>query len=293
MNAATKVLLLDGATGTELGRRGVDISLPLWSAHALIESPEILKEVHRDYLRAGADMVTTNTFRTHRRSLDKAGMGDRARKLTQLAVKIARQARDEVSPAAKVLGCVSPLEDCYRPDLAPDFATAEREHGEMIANLLEAGADMILIETMNTLRETIAAARQAQTLAPGKWMVSVCTKSDGPPGVLLSGEPMTDLLTKIEGAWSVGVNCVAAPAVEAQVKMLRLLAPHHVRISAHANIGYRDADGNWICTDAIEPAKYAEYVAAWIVAGASVIGGCCGTRPETIRVIANRLGRTN
>src|SRR5438034_11831000 len=72
---AHDLLLLDGATGTELGRRGADISLPLWSARAIIEAPDILADIHRDYLRAGADLITANTFRTHRRTLAKAGMG--------------------------------------------------------------------------------------------------------------------------------------------------------------------------------------------------------------------------
>ena len=68
------MLILDGATGTELDRRGVDVTLPLWSARALVDAPEVLEEVHADYLRAGADVIVTNTFRTHERSLARAGL---------------------------------------------------------------------------------------------------------------------------------------------------------------------------------------------------------------------------
>src|SRR5512145_1404926 len=85
-----RVLLLDGATGTELQRRGVDTSLPLWSARALLVAPEVLRQIHTDYIAAGADIITTNTFRTHRRTLTRAGLGERTRELTQLAVAIAR-----------------------------------------------------------------------------------------------------------------------------------------------------------------------------------------------------------
>jgi S-methylmethionine-dependent homocysteine/selenocysteine methylase len=161
----------------------------------------------------------------------------------------------------------------------------------MMTNLLDAGVDMILIETMNCVREAAAAARQAQRLASGKWMLSLCTCSDGPPGVLLSGESAMDLIPLASHAFSFGVNCVAAPAIESQVKLLHHLAPPNVRISAYANIGYRDGAGNWICTDAVDPETYAEYAARWINAGATVIGGCCGTRPETIRAMASSLGR--
>ena len=79
--ASGRVLLLDGATGTELQRRGVDTGLPLWSARALIEAPEVLTAIHADYVAAGADIITTNTFRTHRRTLTRAGMGERTREL--------------------------------------------------------------------------------------------------------------------------------------------------------------------------------------------------------------------
>jgi S-methylmethionine-dependent homocysteine/selenocysteine methylase len=287
------VLLLDGATGTELGRRGVDLSLPMWSARAILDAPNIIQQIHREYLQAGADLITANTFRTHERSLARVGMGDRARELTHRAVQIARAVRDEVNPNARVLGSVAPLEDCYKPELAPDYNTCETEHAQMIEHLLEAGVDLILIETMNTLREASAAARQAQSFAPGKWILSVCTNHDGPPATLLSGEPATDLLSRVNDALAVGINCVAAPSIEAQVKLLRMLVPQHVRISTYANIGYRDHDGQWVCTDAIDPEKYTEYAARWVYAGATIIGGCCGTRPATIAALAEHLGRNS
>ncbi len=286
-----KPLLLDGATGTELGRRGVDISLPLWSARALLEAPDVLHAIHHDFLAAGADAVTANTFRTHRRSLARAEMGDRAADLTRQAVGIAKAARDERKPDAIVLGSVAPLEDCYQPALAPDEATCRAEHAEMIGNLLDAGVDLVLIETMNNLPEARAAAREAQRLAPSKWIISFCTKSLGPAGILLSDEPLSDLLGELHDAYAVGVNCVAAPSVEAQVRFLRDALPDHVRIIAYANIGYADEAGNWVITDAVDPAQYAQYAQRWIDAGATIIGGCCGTTPATIQAIADRLIR--
>jgi homocysteine S-methyltransferase len=287
------ILLLDGATGTELVRRGVDISLPLWSARAIIDAPQVLEGVHRDYLEAGADIITTCTFRTHRRSLAKASMGHRARELTRRAVEIAQRARDAVNPRAKVVGSVAPLEDCYRPDLAPPTEECEAEHREIIINLLDAGVDGILIETQNTLREASAAARHALELVKPHafWMISFCTRSDGPPNILLSGESLTDLLPSLSGAYAIGINCVAAPAIEAEVKLLRLLIPQETRISAYANVGKATAAGAWIATDAVNPDVYAQYAARWIAAGAGIVGGCCGTTPEMIGAIARSLGR--
>ncbi len=283
-------LLLDGATGTELERRGVDISLPLWSARALLETPDTLAEIHRDYLTAGAGAITTNTFRTHRRTLAKAGLADRHETLTRLAVQIATDARDRHKPDALVLGSVAPLEDCYRPDLAPEEAVCRAEHAQIIGHLVEAGVDLLVIETMNNLPEARAAIQEARRRAPGRWIVSFCFKRARPPGVLLSGEPLGALLDQLADARAVGVNCTAAAATEPQVRYLRQALPSRVGVAAYANIGSADSDGNWICTDAVDPDRYAEYAHAWVEAGATMIGGCCGTRPATIEAIALRLG---
>ncbi|HIC23042.1 MAG TPA: homocysteine S-methyltransferase family protein, partial [Planctomycetes bacterium] len=162
MNEQLKLRCIDGATGSELERRGVDLSLPLWSSRALLDAPEVVAEVHRDYLSAGAEAITTATFRTHRRSLEKAGLGERAAELTRQAVEIAMRVRDEERPDALVLGSVAPLEDCYRPDLVPDEETCMREHTELMEHLVAAGVDLILIETMNQLGEARAAVQAAR-----------------------------------------------------------------------------------------------------------------------------------
>ncbi len=289
MSLDAPILLLDGATGSELDRRGADVSLPLWSARALLDAPSLVERIHMDYLEAGAGAITTNTFRTHQRSLAKAAMGDRARELTKRAVDLAQLARDRVNADAVILGSVAPLEDCYRPDLAPNIDVCREEHAEMIMHLLEDGVDYILIETACTRHEALAAAEVAQRLAPGKWMISFCTKAGGPPGMLLHGATLVDVLPLVADAVAVGINCVDATAMTPQVKLLRSLLPEHVRVSASGNIGRPDEAGNWINSDAIDPERYADLAEEWIAEGATIVGGCCGTTPETIRAIAKRL----
>ena len=285
----SKILLLDGATGTELDRRGVDISLPLWSARAIVDAPQILQDIHSDYLAAGATAITANTFRTHRRSLAKAGIGDRAGALSRQAVEIAKRARDEHKPDALVLGSIAPLEDCYRPELSPEDSVCRREHAEMIEFLVDGGVDLLLIETMNNVAEARAAITEAQHHAPGKWIVSFCLRNEGEPGILLSGESVTQLNDELSEAFAVGVNCTAAHVTASHVGQLREILPENVRIAAYANIGYADESGNWISTDAIDPQRFAQYAKQWIDAGATAVGGCCGTTPGTIRAIAALL----
>ncbi len=134
-----ELLLLDGATGTELNRRGVDTGLPLWSANALTTDTglNVLRQIHVDYLNAGADVLTANTFRTHRRAL--AGKGHDARELTRRAVATAQEAVAQFGKPAQVAGSVAPLEDCYRPDLVPTDDECRDEHSERIQHLEEAG----------------------------------------------------------------------------------------------------------------------------------------------------------
>ncbi len=292
MNPGRQVMILDGATGTELDRRGVDISLPLWSARALITAPDVLAAVHRDYLDAGADAITANTFRTNRRTLalePSAHGAPDADELTIKAVRIARTVRDEHKPGALVLGSVAPLEDCYRPDLAPGADDCAREHADLIETLVAAGVDRVLIETMNNLTETRAAIDAARRYAPDRWMVSFCMDTAAPPGTLLSGEPVEAVLDELRDAAAVGVNCVAAPEVVRQVEFLRERLPETISIIAYANIGYADDHGNWVPTDAVDPDRYADYAATWVAAGASIVGGCCGTTPATIAAVVDRL----
>jgi S-methylmethionine-dependent homocysteine/selenocysteine methylase len=277
-HAVHGIVLLDGATGTELDRRGVDTGLPLWSARAILEAPDVLKAIHCEYLEAGADAIVTNTFRTHERSLAKAGMGDRAEALTCQAVEIARAARDEVKSDALVFGSVAPLEDCYRPDLAPDATACRAEHSQLIRHLVEAGVDLVLIETMCSPHEALAAAEAAEELCPGAWAISL-------------GRAMDDIVPQVEGAQFIGLNCVPATTLAEEITHLRSLAPAETPIAAYGNVGRVDDTRGWVNTDAVEPEQYAALAMEWIEAGASIVGGCCGTTPATIRAIRARLDR--
>lgn len=272
-------ILLDGATGSELDRRGADTSLPLWSARALVASPEVLFQVHADYARAGAEVVTANTFRTHRRSLAKGGLGDRAAELTHVAVEIARRA----AAPAFVAGSLAPLEDCYSPELVPPARDCEREHAEMAVHLAEAGVDLILVETMNTIREAEAAARAA--LATGlPVLLSFVCRSDGR---LISGESVTTAVgaARALGVHGLLVNCTPAATIDQPFAELQAAAGA-LPAGLYANIGHTDDIKGWTSTCDVTPPEYARLAAAWLASGARLVGGCCGTTPEHIAAVA-------
>jgi len=275
-------LILDGATGTELNRRGVDTGLPLWSANALMNDRDakILQQIHEDYLRAGADIITTNTFRTHRRALAPSGNADRALELTRRAVDTARAAIANVkSDLPKfVAGSVSTLEDCYRPDLVPPDAELRAEHSERIHHLVECGVDLILIETINTIREAVIMARLAIDTGVPVVVSFVCDRE----GRILSGETLTQAANQLLplGISAIGVNCGPTPNFAKPLAELEIACGKDFPLIAYGNIGYVDEKVGWVNTDSENPKAYCEHAVHWHV---KIVGGCCGTTPEHIR----------
>jgi S-methylmethionine-dependent homocysteine/selenocysteine methylase len=274
-------LILDGATGTELNRRGVDTGLPLWSANALMNDRDskILQDIHEDYLRAGADIITTNTFRTHRRALAPSGNADRAFELTRRAVDIARAAIASVkSDSPKfIAGSISTLEDCYRPDLVPPDDELRAEHSERIHHLVESGVDLILIETINTIREAVIMAKLATATSRHVVVSFVCDRE----GKTLSGETLTEAAKQLLplGISAIGVNCGPTPNLAKPLAELEIACGKDFPLIAYGNIGYADEEVGWVNTDSENPKTYCEYAIHW---HAKIVGGCCGTTPEHI-----------
>jgi homocysteine S-methyltransferase len=245
--------------------------------------------VHIAYLEAGAQAISTNTFRTHERSLAKAGMGERAEEITTKAVEIARSAREEVNTDALIFGSVAPLEDCYSPELAPLSKVSEEEHSKMIKHLVNSGVDLVLIETMCSAGELCAASIAAMENTDD-WAVSMCLKQDS-IGILLDGNPIDEFVPALARARFLGINCYPATKLAEQVAYLRSIAPPHIPVAAYGNVGYADDEGGWVNTDAIDPNIFAKYAMDWVKAGASIVGGCCGTTPKTIAAIRNHCKR--
>ncbi len=277
--------MLDGATGTELERRGVACALPLWSAHALLEAPGVVRAIHADYARAGADALTANTFRTQARVLARAGLAGRAEELTARAVRLAREgARDAGAAAALVFGSAPPLEDCYRPELVPDDAALAREHGAHARNLVRAGVDAVLVETMNCAREAEAALRAAREAGATALVCFVCR----PDARLLSGEPLAEAIGRVAplAPLAVGVNCAPWSDLAACLPVLRA---SRLPFFAYANLGAPLATGGR--THEATPSAFAAGALPWALAGAAWLGGCCGTTPAHVAALAEAHAR--
>ena len=266
------MIVLDGATGTELGRRGVDTRGTLFSAAALLSESGLaaLREVHAEYVRAGAQVITTNTFRTNPRKA-----GERWRELTELAVAIARES------GVTVAGSVAPVEDCYRPELRPPAEAARREHRELARALAAAGCDLLLVETVAAADAGLAAVEAAAETGLPVW-VSAMAMADG---TMRSGDDLRSFFrsARAAGASAALINCVPASGVEVG---LGAAADSGLPFGAYAHMGDVDPAAGWPPTPILSPREYADRAARWLQAGATILGGCCGTTPAHIAALA-------
>jgi S-methylmethionine-dependent homocysteine/selenocysteine methylase len=269
------VQILDGAIGTELVARGLDLDGPAWSARASTNATGLLAEIHADYAKAGATLHTVSTFRTQPRVL-----GDGWTEALEAAVRIARRA---VPAGARLLGSMAPLEDCYRPDLSPG-AAGRLEHRQIASALARAGCDILLCETFANRAEALVAAEEAVATGRPAWL----SLTAGPLAELLSPEEIGRIA---KDAASTGierllVNCIAATKIEAYVEAIE---PFGLPIGVYANAGSKEDTLGWGATSPRAADAYADLAERWRVAGASVIGGCCGTGPLHIRALAERF----
>ena len=280
--ANNELVILDGAMGTELQRKGVKTQLPLWSASALISSPAIVREIHESYIAAGADIITTNTFRTQRRTLENAGIGNKTKELNFLAVKLAKDAVKNSNKNCLVAGSIAPLEDCYSPELSPSYAQAKKEHSENAKLLAAAGVDFFLIETMNTFHEAKAALEATSSTGKEAMVSFVCDEK----GNLLGGESLSESMHSLLHLKPLAylVNCISVKTANSLVKILSRNSPLPWGIYAQG-IGKPDDKLGWTFTGGSRSA-YFSAAKNWRKECASIIGGCCGTTPKTISEIS-------
>ncbi len=285
-----RAVLFPGGMGTELQRRGYKSVLPLWSAAANFDAPELVEKIHADYLYAGADVAVTNTFRTTPRTFAKAGREGEAERALKLAVAISQNAARKSGRGVYVGGSFAPLEDCYRPDLVPAEDELRREHRQLAAWLAEAGVDFLLPETINAgLEGQIMAEAASATGLP--YIVSFVVDAEGS---LLDGTPLAEAvrLTDFPGRVGVSLNCRPIDTLEPAFHRLTEIYDGPTGLYPNG-AGHPHGDLGWCFEESSHGIDW--FVASalrWNAAGAKVIGGCCGTTPAYIRALSRELRAT-
>jgi methionine synthase / methylenetetrahydrofolate reductase(NADPH) len=279
------VLVCDGAMGTMLYARGVFINRCFDSLN--IMSPNTVMEVHQDYVRAGADVLETNTFGANRVKLRSFGLGDKVSEINAEAARLARNAaRDQVY----VAGAIGPLGVRIEPWGKMGTDEAEAFFREQADALAAGGVDLFILETFRDLNEigaAIAAVRSVSTLP----IVAQMTIEDD--GNSLDGTPPEQFAPEMErrGADVVGVNCSIGPAHMLET-IERIAAVTRARLSAQPNAGRpRDIEGRNIYLSS--PEYMASYARRFAHQGVRLVGGCCGTTPEHIRQMKAAIKQVN
>jgi homocysteine S-methyltransferase len=273
----SRVLVCDGAMGTMLYAKGVFINKSFDALN--VSQPDLVAEVHQEYVRAGADIVETNTFGANRLKLGSFGIADKLHAINAQGAKIARHAARE---DAYVAGAIGPLGIRIEPWGKTGIDEAREYFREQAAALAEGGVDLFILETFRDLNEITAAIDAVRSITDLPIIAQMTTEEDGNT---LDGTPPEKFAPELErrGATVLGVNCAVGPAPMLDT-IERMAAVTKRKLSAQPNAGKpRDVEGRnlYLCS----PEYMASYARRFILHNVRVVGGCCGTTPEHIRQI--------
>ncbi len=289
----TDITILDGGMGQELLARTGDTPSGLWATQVMIDHPEVVAEIHRDYFAAGAEIATANTYAIHHDRLDgTAYEGDFAALHVQ-AVELACSARDAFG-SGRVAGALGPLGWSYMAEIAPPSEEAAQLYSEIVA-LHDPLVDLFIIETMSGVDQARGALMGTSGSDKPVWLGVSVDDDDGTR--LRSGEPLAEVLPLLSeyAVAAVLINCSRPEAVS---DGLPVLAESGVPFGAFAN-GFTSISDSFreaaATVDRLEvrkdlgPQEYADFAETWAGMGATIIGGCCEVGPAHIAEIARRF----
>ena len=276
------VVLLDGATGSNLRRAGlpVGVSPELW----ILEHPQVLLELQRAYVDAGSQIIYAPTFGGNRISLMNYGLEEQTVRLNTALVRLSREA---AGGRALVAGDLTTTGKALEPVGEMTYGLLYSIYQEQISALAEAGVDLLAVETMMGVEETAAALDAAQSVCGLAVLCSLSVEADG--SALFDGNAAEAVATLQEmGAAAVGVNCSVGPdQLEAVVAGMKAVAQVPVIVKPNAGMPVMTETGEAVYS--MGPEALARHMRTLVLAGAGAVGGCCGTTPEYIRQVRDTL----
>lgn len=288
------MLILDGGLGRQLQRIGAPFRQPEWSALALIESPAQVRRVHDDFIAAGADIITTNSYALVPFHIGESRFERRGGDLMDLAGTLARAAARDAGRPVRVAAGIPPLFGSYAPaDF--DAGRAAAMHAMFAARLLP-HCDIVLAETLASTAEIASFVEAFAATALPLWVSLTLDDHDAVAGTpkLRSGEPLARALELLSGLGPAAVlfNCSQPEVMADGVELARAALPDGIDIGVYANafppIATNTAAANETLADIrtdLTPDRYRGFAEEWLRRGASIIGGCCGVGPEHIAAL--------
>ena len=288
------VILLDGAMGTELERRGVDTHGASWSGAAVETDPDTVRAIHADYVRLGCDVLITNTFGTARHVLEPVGLGDRVAPINRRAVDLAHMAIDQASDgrAVWVAGSISSMAELRTgaPRQPPSMAAAAyREQAETLA---EAGVDLLILEMMRDIDYTRVIVEAAAATGLPVWVGFSCRfGADGREVLLWTDQADHPFAAGFDAAMAAGgavagVMHSLVPVFEPAIDIVleRWSGP----VMGYPHLGGMH-DGHWQFDTTYTPQDFTAAALGWVARGVQIVGGCCGFGPKYMARLRERL----
>jgi S-methylmethionine-dependent homocysteine/selenocysteine methylase len=300
------VLLIDGGIGSELRRRGVRLSGSVWSAHANLDEPGTLTGIHSDYIRAGAEIITANTFATNRFVLRSAGLESRYDEINRNAVRAARSAADASGRDVAVAASISCMPPAFDFAAYPEPETEHAAYRELVGQLADLGVDLILLEMMQETEHAALACEAARESELPIWLGLSCRLREVRAGIETGANAVSGPGSETEASDLVAFDfpdvdfgrtldallhyepdavCIMHTPIDAVLPALeRVRRAWSGPTGVYAETGYPE-DPQRPGVERVSPEDYAAEAREWIASGAGIVGGCCGTTPEHIRAL--------
>tara|TARA_B100000214_G_scaffold52112_2_gene32999 strand:+ start:197 stop:1090 length:894 start_codon:yes stop_codon:yes gene_type:complete len=293
-----KILIGDGGMGTELQNRGVEVPSHIdniWSALALLDNPEIIKQIHLDFIQAGAQFIIANNYAVTQPILKRANLSHKLEELTLKSIQIAKEAIQESGKEILLAASLPPLETSYRSDLILSINSMNSMYAEL-TSIIEGKVDIIICETMSHSKEARSALSSIQESRSQKWLGWTVY---GNQNTLPSGESITEAYSAISDLKCDAylINCGGANLITEGIKELKTLTTKRIggygnseKIEiSNKNRSNRPEEDHWAAAVTIDEKGYAEEAQKWVKEGATIVAGCCRTRPAHIEEIIKTL----
>ena len=289
--AAGETVLMDGGMGSEFDRRGMTTPTT-WSGGPMLTHPELVRDIHQEYIESGAEIIITNTFSTGRDVLDQVDLGDKVALANRQGIEAAVQARSNTGTEDSVViaASVSTMSPKAQADVPVPYEKALETYREQLGELARGGPDVAVGEMLIRISDTLAVIDAAEELGLPVW-VGLSLVRDGDELYLgiqdrHGGETLQDAMDAIKDR-DIATVFIMHTSVDDTAPGLEIVKKNWTgTIGAYAHFPRR---GGPIEGSAIDPQAYLEYARVWSEQGALIIGGCCGTRPDHIRVLREWL----
>ena len=287
-----KIIILDGGMGAELEKNGAEMDKHMGCGKCSVDHPELVRKVHEDYINAGADVITTNTYSTTPISMRQYGYEDSIEKFNQKSVKVAREAIENTNKETTLAGSVSTFGNFYKlgvKAMIPGFH-------EQLKILSDAGVDLIILEAMSSQADIVEAMLNCSTKVNIPVWLSVSCVMDDQKNIMLGYNDTIDSDTHVYENFETSINnfqklhsgpiLVAHSDINITGKAIETAKKNYDGIlGAYPNKGYYEKP-HWRFIDDMTPEDYLNEVKTWIKDGAQIIGGCCGIGVDEIKAIS-------